>query len=77
MIDTQKLNKEMLDLINKEFGLTEDDVAGMDKDKWHELKLKCFDVECREIDAKGECSDYGEVAADIVSLKYKNIKVQE
>ena len=77
MVDVSKLNDKMFGLIEKEFGFSKDDVAKMGKEKWHDMRLKCFDIECAEIDEDGECSDYGEIAADIVSLKYKDVKVRE
>ena len=61
--------------MKEEFGLKKEDVQKMSKDEWHDLRMKCFDIECSEIDAEGECSERGEVAADVASMLYKNVQI--
>lgn len=76
MIDLNKIGKDGVEFIKKEFGITEDDLEKFDKDAWHELRLKCFDIECEEIDEDVECSDRGESAADIVDLLYCEVRAE-
>ena len=81
------LDKTQLDFLNSEFKLTKSDLANIPKDKWHEIREKCADIEISEtiIDEPDEtlteeddayydcvhCTERGEIAASIVNITYK------
>lgn len=74
MINIKKITDKSLNFIEKEFGKSNGDVVEMDMEQWHNLRMKCFDIECEEINADGECSERGIIAASLVSLKYSDVK---
>lgn len=74
MIDLSVFYKEQLQLLREEFGITEKILIKMNTDELRRLRAKCFDIECREIDTEGNCSEWGEIAADIVDTLCSEIK---
>lgn len=74
MIDISHFGEIHLRFIEDEFGLSRKELEAFSKDAWHELRMKCFDIECSGIDEEGECSDRGEIAADIASMLYADIR---
>ena len=77
MVDIEKLTDKSIEFIEKEFGKSKEDVKQMSMEQWHELRLKCFEIECSEIDSEGECSERGTDAANIASLKYAAVKSEQ
>lgn len=52
------LSKEQLDLLEKELGLTEEQVEAMNKEQWKEVREKCFFLSIDElVDEDGEALD--------------------
>ncbi len=76
MIKTELLSDRAIKFLEEDMGLSMEDVRNYDKDKWHDLRMKCFDVECAKYnDDTGRCSDRGEAAADVVDFLYCEINV--
>lgn len=67
------LTEEELEFLNEEFGLSEDDIRKMTKDSWTEIREKCFFIEADEFDESDNCTEKGELAADIASIKYSKL----
>ncbi len=73
MVKKTVLGENQLKFLNDEFGITEEMLDNITADEWQEIRLKCFDIECDEIIEDGGCSEYGELASDIVSVKFCNL----
>lgn len=71
------LSKEQLDFLKKEFNLDRFDVEKMNIGQWHEVRMKCFDIETEEagmvVDDSGTISERGEMAADFVDYIFNEI----
>jgi len=61
--------KEELDFLEKEFGLSEKDLAEISEDDLLDIGDQCFEIETEEVLAAsgGELSERGETAAALVT----------
>ena len=71
------LSKEQLDFLKKELNLDRSNVERMNVDQWHEVRMKCFDIETEEagmvVDDRGVISERGEMAAYFVDYIFNEI----
>ena len=67
------LSHEELNFLYETFGLTVEDIENMDKHAWTEIREKCFFIEADEFDENDMCTERGELAADIASVKFSNL----
>lgn len=70
------ISQEQLDFLKKEFGLDLSDLQRMDINQWHEVRLKCFDIETEEAGLAMDSetlSDRGEIATSIVDDIFNKI----
>lgn len=75
MIKIELLSERAVKFLEEDMGLPMEDVRNYDKEKWHDLRMKCFDIECAEYnDDTGRCSEKGKAAADVVDFRYCDIK---
>ncbi len=74
MMSEPKLNltEEQLKFLNEEFGLTEVQLLVISKDEWRDIREKSFFIEDEEL-VGDSCTDRGETAADIASIKYSKL----
>lgn len=63
------LSDKQIEFLKDEFDLPPDKLKNISKEEWHNVRLKCFDIELEET-TDDDCSERGELAADIVSVKY-------
>lgn len=65
----RSFNKEELDFLEKEFGLSEKDLAEISEDDLLGIGDQCFEIETEEVLAAGggELSEWGETAAALVT----------
>ncbi len=68
------LTKEQLEFLNRELNLTEENIKGMDKEQWTDIREKCFIIEGDEapVDAT-PISERGRIAADIADITFKKL----
>jgi hypothetical protein len=72
------LNFKQKSFLNNVFGITEEDILNMSKEKWIDIKMQCFEIEGAEamkIADKNTAflSEYGEIAASIVDTRYTQL----
>ena len=75
------LSKEQLDLLEKELGVTEEQIASMTKEQWFDVREKCFNLSIDElVDEDGEAveepnnPDRLELLESIADTKFKQLK---
>ena len=68
------LTTEQLEFLNKELNLTEEDIKGMDKEQWTDVREKCFMIEGDEApEDDAPISERGSIAADIADITFKKL----
>lgn len=75
------LSKEQLDLLEKELGITEEQIEAMTKEQWKDVREKCFFLSIDElVDEDGEAieeptnPDRLDLLESIADTKYKQLK---
>lgn len=75
------LSKEQLDLLEKELGVTEEQIASMTKEQWFEVREKCFYLSIDElVDEDGEAIEDPlnperlDLLESIADTKFKQLK---
>lgn len=76
------LNEKQLDFLEKEFGITKNDIAKYSEEEWKEIRFKCFAIEGDfAMDMADSDSAYlperGEIAASIADTKYSELAAQK
>ncbi len=68
------LSEIQLKLLEDEFGITSEQLQTLTKDEWTSIREKCFWLECNEVDDNtGDCSEKGEIAADIADVTFAKL----
>ena len=68
------LTAEQKEFLERELNLTEEEIKGMDKEQWTDIREKCFMIEGDEAPVDfTPISDRGRIAADITDITFKKL----
>lgn len=75
------LSRTQKDFLNSEFGLTDEQIEGVSKDGWHDIREKCYDIILDEMldeednyNEAGDGSERCSLASTIRDISYKKLR---